>query len=85
MNAILLSVCFLLLGSSLLHSAPPPNVVIFLVDDMGWGDLGCYGNDVIHSPNLDRFATEGIRFTQCYSACGAVSYTHLTLPTNREV
>ncbi|MCH2330409.1 MAG: sulfatase-like hydrolase/transferase, partial [Roseibacillus sp.] len=63
MNAILLSVCFLLLGSSFLHSNPPPNVVIFLVDDMGWGDLGCYGNDVIHSPNLDRFATEGIRFT----------------------
>ena len=31
----------------------PPNIVIFLVDDMGWGDLGCYGNEVIHSPNLD--------------------------------
>lgn len=83
MNAILLSVCFLLLGSSFLHSTPPTNVVIFLVDDMGWGDLGCYGNDVIHSPNLDRFATEGIRFTQCYSACGVCSPSRSSILTGR--
>ena len=50
-----------------------PNIVVFLVDDMGWGDLACYGNPVIQSPNLDRFATEGVRFTQCYSACGVCS------------
>jgi|GEM_PF-7041732 len=37
---------------------------------MGWGDLACYGNETIKSPNLDHFAIEGVRFTQCYSACG---------------
>ena len=35
---------------------------------MGWGDLACYGNKIIKSPNLDKFASEGVRFTQCYSA-----------------
>jgi hypothetical protein len=40
-----------------LHAADrKPNVVIFLVDDMGWGDLGCYGNKIIQSPNLDKFS-----------------------------
>ena len=61
----------------------PPNIVIFLVDDMGWGDLGCYGNEVIHSPNLDQFATEGIRFTQCYSACGVCSPSRSSILTGR--
>ena len=73
MNAIRLAVYCLLLGQSSLPGAPPPNIVVFLVDDMGWGDLGCYGNEIIQSPHLDKFATEGIRFTQCYSACGVCS------------
>ena len=46
--------------------AAPPNVVIFLVDDMGWSDLSCYGGE-IPTPNLDRFAREGLRFTQFYN------------------
>lgn len=64
-------------------AASTPNVVIFLVDDMGWGDLGCYGNEVIQSPNLDKFATEGIRFTQCYSACGVCSPSRSAILTGR--
>jgi arylsulfatase A len=60
-----------------------PNIVIFLVDDMGWGDLGCYGNPIIKSPNLDRFATEGVRFTQCYSACGVCSPSRAAILTGR--
>ena len=50
-----------------------PNVVIFLVDDMGWGDLGCYGNKIIQSPNLDKFASQAMRFTQGYYTKGARS------------
>jgi len=45
-----------------------PNIVLILSDDMGFGDLGCYGGQLAPTPNLDRMATEGIRFTQYYSA-----------------
>lgn len=75
----------LLLATSfpLLAPAAKPNVVVFLVDDMGWGDLACYGNKIIKSPNLDKFATEGVRFTQCYSACGVCSPSRSSILTGR--
>ena len=63
--------------------AKTPNVVVFLVDDMGWGDLACYGNENIKSPNLDKFAAEGVRFTQCYSACGVCSPSRASILTGR--
>jgi arylsulfatase A-like enzyme len=44
-----------------------PNILFILADDLGYGDLGCYGQKQIQTPNLDRIATEGIRFTDCYS------------------
>jgi len=44
-----------------LASAKPPNVLIFLVDDLGIADLGCFGNDTIKTPNIDRLAEEGAR------------------------
>ena len=43
-----------------------PNIVIFLADDLGWGDLGVQGHPVIRTPNLDAFARQGARLTQCY-------------------
>jgi hypothetical protein len=39
----------------------PPNVVLILADDLGWGDLGCYGQKQVRTPNLDRLAAEGVR------------------------
>ena len=47
--------------------AQRPNVVFILADDLGWGDLGCYGQRLFETPNIDRLAAEGMRFTQCYS------------------
>jgi len=52
-------------------SAPKPNVIIIYCDDLGYGDLGCYGNRAIRSPNIDRLALDGMMFTDYY-ACNAV-------------
>jgi arylsulfatase A len=49
----------------------PPNIVLVNCDDMGWGDLGCYGNTVIKTPNIDALAERGVRFTDFY-ACDSV-------------
>ena len=46
-----------------------PNIIFIVVDDMGWADLGCYGSRNIKTPNIDKMASEGIRFTQAYSGC----------------
>lgn len=54
------------------HAAPdttsPPNVVLVFCDDLGWGDLGCYGNPNLRTPNLDRLAAQGVRCTDFYCA-----------------
>lgn len=62
---------------------PQPNVLFILGDDLGWGDLGCYGSPTIHTPNLDALAARGIRFTDGYSAAAVCSPTRLGLYTGR--
>lgn len=46
---------------------PKPNVVFILADDLGWGDISCYGQQMFRTPNIDAIASNGLRFTQCYS------------------
>ena len=45
----------------------PPNIIYILADDLGYGDLGCYGQQIIETPNIDKLAAEGMRFTDHYS------------------
>lgn len=76
--------CFQMGAAALLAPAGrAPNFVIALCDDLGYGDLGCYGHPVIQTPNLDRFAAEGIRFTDCYAAAPVCSPSRAGLLTGR--
>lgn len=60
-----------------------PNLVLFLADDLGYGDLGCFGHPIIKTPNLDAFAKQGARLTQCYAASGVCSPSRSALLTGR--
>ncbi|MDB6004328.1 MAG: atsA 21 [Prosthecobacter sp.] len=59
----------------------PPNVVILLIDDMGYADLGCFGADKIKTPNMDRMSTEGTKFTSFYVAQAVCSASRAALMT----
>lgn len=83
MKIIVRSVLLLLLAPTLSFAKTKPNIVIFLADDLGWGDLSCYGHPRIKTPNLDQFAKEGVRFTQAYSACGVCSPSRSSILTGR--
>lgn len=64
-------------------SASQPNIVFLLADDMGYGDLACYGHPVIKSPNLDRLANDGVRLTHCYAASPNCSPARTAILTGR--
>ncbi len=63
--------------------AKRPNFLVILCDDLGWGDLGCYGHPFIKTENLDRLAANGLRFTSCYSPAPVCSPSRVGLMTGR--
>ena len=63
--------------------AARPNIVVLFLDDAGYGDFGCYGHPTIRTPNLDRMAAEGMRFTQFYSASPACTASRYAILTGR--
>ncbi len=60
-----------------------PNFLFFLVDDLGWKDLGCYGSSFYETPNVDRLAFTGMRFTAAYAACPVCSPTRASIMTGK--
>ncbi len=60
-----------------------PNFVLIVIDDMGWTDLGCFGSSFYETPNVDRLASRGMRFTQAYSSCTVCSPTRASLMTGK--
>lgn len=66
-------------GSTIERRAP--NIVMFIVDDLGQKDLGCYGSTFYETPNVDRLATEGVLFTNAYATCPVCSPTRASLIT----
>ena len=58
-----------------------PNIVVMLMDNLGYGDVGCYGNTVHRTPHLDRMAAEGLRLTSFYSTSGVCTPSRASLMT----
>ncbi|MBM4093201.1 MAG: sulfatase [Planctomycetes bacterium] len=73
----------LLAASTTAVAAEGPNIVIIFADDLGYGDLGCYGSPTIGTPHLDRMAAEGLRFTDFYSAAEVCTPSRAALLTGR--
>lgn len=74
-------VLMLCLTFSWAATARPPNIVFIIADDLGYGDLGCYGQKIIHTPNLDRMAAEGMRLTQHYAGNAVCAPSRCVLMT----
>lgn len=72
---------FLVLLALECPAALKPNILFILIDDMGWMDLGCQGNPHVKTPNIDRFAMEGVRFTDAYAPAPVCSPTRAALMT----
>ena len=65
------------------HKTQAPNIIFILCDDMGYGDLACYGQPYISTPNIDRMAAEGMRFTQAYAGSPVSAPSRATLMTGQ--
>ena len=62
-----------------------PNIILILADDLGYGDLGCFGQKQLKTPRLDAMASEGMRFTQFYAGCTVCAPSRSVLLTGRHM
>jgi arylsulfatase A len=70
-----------LLAAPTIAAPQPPNVIFILADDLGYGDVGCFGQKLIRTPNIDRLAAEGMRFTQAYAGTTVCAPSRCALMT----
>jgi arylsulfatase A-like enzyme len=78
-----LIVALLILTAGLSNAASPPNVIFILADDLGYGDVGCFGQKLIKTPHIDRLAAEGMRFTQAYAGTTVCAPSRCALVTGQ--
>ncbi len=82
-NANLISLLSLLFVLFISHASMATNVIFIMADDLGWHELGAYGNTFNETPNLDRLAQDGIRFSQAYAAAAVCSPTRASIITGQ--
>ena len=70
-------------GREAAQQSPRPNIVLIVIDDFGWADLGCYGSTYHETPNLDALARRGMRFTDAYAACPVCSPSRAAIMTGK--
>ena len=73
----------ILTSGGILSAEERPNIILIFIDDLGWKDVGCYGNDFIDTPHIDRLASEGIRFTDFYAAGAVCSPTRCAVQSGQ--
>lgn len=83
--SITLGFALLVTGAGAAVAVEKPNVIFILADDMGYGELGCYGQELIQTPNIDRMASEGIRFTQAYAGTSVCAPSRCALLTGKHI
>ncbi|MHC4444962.1 MAG: arylsulfatase [Planctomycetota bacterium] len=81
LGLLILSSCVSAVKARIESTQQPPNIIFIMADDLGYGELGCYGQDKIKTPNIDRLAVEGMRFTQCYAGCSVCAPSRSVLMT----
>ncbi|WP_237227290.1 sulfatase [Rubinisphaera sp. JC750] len=83
----LLLTCLAMLFTGLLgqsaQAADQPNIILIFIDDMGWKDVGCYGNDFVDTPRIDQLAAEGMKFTDFYAAGAVCSPTRCAVQSGQ--
>lgn len=77
------SIALLFFCCNLASAAERPNIIFIMIDDLGWKDLGCYGNDFVETPRIDRLAREGVRFTNFYAAGAVCSPTRCAVQSGQ--
>lgn len=76
-------ISLVMLSHAALAARPQPNIILILADDLGYGDLGCFGQKTLKTPRLDAMAKEGMRFTQFYAGCTVCAPSRSVLMTGR--
>jgi len=82
-RVIVLLVLSFLCSVHTVRAADQPNIVLIFIDDLGWMDIGCYGNDFVETPRIDQLAAEGLKFTDFYAAGAVCSPTRCALQSGQ--